>query len=107
MQAIYRFSLLLSILLIPAVLLGQQLPAHKPTPWYMKPVVRPAIPVGLSSSGNPIDAFVAAKLKDKGLQPVGPATKATLLRRVYLDLIGIPPTPAEQAGFLADNSPNA
>jgi hypothetical protein len=107
MQAIYRFSLLSSILFMPAVLLGQQLPAHKPTPWYMKPVVRPEVPVGLSSSGNPIDAFVAAKLKDKGLQPVGPATKATLLRRVYLDLIGIPPTPAEQAGFLSDNSPNA
>src|SRR5204862_306423 len=56
---------------------------------------------------NPIDAFVAARLRDKGLKPVGPADRRTLLRRVHLDLVGIPPTPAEQAAFLEDRSPDA
>ena len=45
--------------------------------------------------------------KEKGLTPAGPADKRTLLRRVYLDLIGFPPTPAEQDAFLEDESPDA
>ncbi len=86
-------------------------PAPKPTPWYLEPIHRPEVPVGAVQSANPsvnpIDAFIAAKLKEKGLQAAGPAAKTTLLRRVYLDLIGIPPTPAEQEAFLADASPGA
>lgn len=82
-------------------------PATKPTPWYLKPVERPQVPSGSRQGVNPIDAFIAAKLQEKGLRTAGPAGKATLLRRVYLDLIGIPPTPAEQEAFLADNSPDA
>ncbi|HEY2146429.1 MAG TPA: DUF1549 domain-containing protein, partial [Pirellulales bacterium] len=70
----------------------------------LKPVVRPEAPSGLTSSSNPIDAFVGAKYKAKGLTPVGPADKRSLLRRVYLDLIGIPPTPAEQDAFVNDES---
>src|ERR1700722_3296903 len=75
--------------------------------WVLKPVVRPAVPVGVTQSQNPIDAFLAASYKAKGLRPAAPAEKQVLLRRVYLDLIGIPPTPAEQDAFLADQSPNA
>ncbi len=75
--------------------------------WYLKPVVRPEIPAGVTESKNPIDAFVVAKLKEKGLRPVGPADKSTLLRRVYLDLVGIPPTPEEQEAFAKDNAPDA
>src|ERR1700722_9841757 len=86
-------------------------PAPKPTPWYLEPIHRPDVPAGAVQSANPsvnpIDAFIAAKLKEKGLQAAGPAAKTTLLRRVYLDLIGIPPTPAEQEAFLADASPGA
>ena len=81
-------------------------PTSKPTPWYLQPVHRPDIP-SAAPAGNPIDAFLAAKRNEKGMQPAKPADKATLLRRVYLDLIGIPPTPAEQAAFLADSAPNA
>lgn len=81
--------------------------ATKPTPWYLKPVQRPEVPTAGGQYTNPIDAFIAAKLKDKKLRPAGPANKAILLRRVYLDLIGIPPTPEEQAAFLADTAPNA
>lgn len=56
---------------------------------------------------NPIDKFVLAKLQEKQLVPSPEADKATLLRRVTLDLIGLPPTPDELRAFLADTSPNA
>jgi hypothetical protein len=82
-------------------------PATKPTPWYLKPVERPAVPASAGPHVNPIDAFIAAKLHDQGLRAAAPADKSILLRRVYLDLIGIPPTPAEQEAFLADTSPSA
>jgi len=56
---------------------------------------------------TPVDAFILAKLKKEGLRPSPAADRATLLRRVYFDLIGLPPTPAETAAFLADKSPDA
>ena len=56
---------------------------------------------------TPVDAFILKKLEDAGLQPAPPADPATLLRRVYFDLIGLPPTPAEQQAFLRDPSPAA
>lgn len=56
---------------------------------------------------NPIDAFVAAERDRRGLTPVAAADRRTLLRRVYLDLIGLPPTPDEMDAFLADNSKDA
>ena len=56
---------------------------------------------------NPIDAFLAAEQQARGLKPRPPATKEVLLRRVYLDLVGLSPTPEELAGFLADTSPKA
>jgi hypothetical protein len=75
--------------------------------WSLQPVMRPAVPTGVTASANPIDAFIAADYKAKGLVAVGRADKATLLRRVYFDLIGIPPTIAEQDAFLADQSADA
>src|SRR6202162_3622289 len=75
--------------------------------WVLKPVLRPAVPAGVTQSQNPIDAFLAAEYKAKGLRPAPLAEKQVLLRRVYLDLIGIPPTPTEQDAFLADQSPDA
>ena len=56
---------------------------------------------------NPIDAFVLQRLEREGLKPSPEADRATLLRRVSLDLTGLPPTPAEVDAFLADTSPNA
>lgn len=73
--------------------------------WSLKPVLRPELPEG--SEANPIDRLIGADQKKRGLKAAGSADKATLLRRVYLDLIGIPPTPAELEAFLADNSPDA
>jgi hypothetical protein len=73
----------------------------------LQPVIRPEVPTGVTASPNPIDAFIAAGYEAKGLKPVGPADRRALLRRVYLDLIGLPPTPAEQEAFLRDPSPDA
>ena len=56
---------------------------------------------------NPIDAFIAAKLDAAGLGPAPPASRRTLARRVYFDLIGLPPTPDEIETFLSHNSPDA
>jgi hypothetical protein len=53
---------------------------------------------------NPIDAFILARLEREGLSPAPPADKTTLLRRVSLDLTGLPPTPSEVDAFLADDS---
>jgi Protein of unknown function (DUF1549)/Protein of unknown function (DUF1553) len=64
--------------------------------WAFTRVERPAVP---KDEGNPIDAFVRAKLKEKGMKPSGQASPETLIRRISLDLTGLPPTPAEVAAF--------
>src|SRR6266566_3880049 len=58
-------------------------------------------------SRNPIDVFVRAKQEEKGLTPAPMADRHTLIRRAYLDLIGILPTPAETEAFVNDKSPRA
>lgn len=78
-----------------------------PRLWSLQPVARPAIPAATPQPRNPIDAFLNAAYQSKGLRPAAPAGKLILLRRVYLDLIGIPPSPAEQDAFLRDPSPDA
>lgn len=77
--------------------------------WAFETPRRPALPeTGEGKGGgNPIDAFVLAKLKQEGLKMSSPADKATLIRRVTLDLTGLPPTPEEIDAFVADKSPEA
>lgn len=75
--------------------------------WSLKPVSNPPVPEDDAAVTNPIDRFLDAERRARGLKAVGPADKLTLLRRVYLDLIGLPPSPAEQDAFLADTSPEA
>ncbi|MBI3823120.1 MAG: DUF1553 domain-containing protein [Planctomycetes bacterium] len=74
-------------------------------PWRPFEIVkRPAVPT-VKNAGwvrNPIDAFIAAEHEALGLKPRPEAPREVLLRRVYLDLIGLPPTPAEQHAFLKD-----
>ncbi len=72
-------------------------------------VARPPVPAtrDLAWVRNPIDAFIAARHEQRGLQPRGEATQEVLLRRVYLDLIGLPPSPEELRAFLADPSERA
>ena len=57
--------------------------------------------------GHPIDAFISDTLKKKGLEPTAAADRATLIRRVTLDLTGLPPSAEEVEGFVADRDPQA
>src|SRR5438552_13781249 len=77
--------------------------------WSLQPVTKPAVPVvkGKQWLKNPVDAFVLAKLEEKQLQPNKPADKLTLLRRVTIDLTGLPPSQAEIQSFLSDSSSTA
>ncbi|HEX5083076.1 MAG TPA: DUF1549 and DUF1553 domain-containing protein [Blastocatellia bacterium] len=80
-----------------------------PKHWaYVKPV-RPRLPSGKDSkwARNPVDRFVLSRLEKEGLRPSPEADKATLIRRLSLDLTGLPPTLEEIDDFLADTSPRA
>ncbi len=70
---------------------------------FIKPE-RPAVPF---ATPNPIDAFIRARLQKEGLQASSEAPRETLIRRVSLDLTGLPPTSEEVSAFLADSSPQA
>ncbi|HLK58416.1 MAG TPA: DUF1549 domain-containing protein, partial [Chthonomonadaceae bacterium] len=77
--------------------------------WAFQPPVLPPIPAVKHPEWvrTPVDAFVLARLERAGIQPPPAADRLTLLRRVYLDVIGLPPTPEEQRRFLTDTAPNA
>jgi hypothetical protein len=79
------------------------------TLWSFQPVKRPEVPTAKDSAWvcNPIDAFVLAKLEEKGIKPSAAADRRTLIRRVTLDLVGLPPTPDEIDAFLRDESSDA
>ncbi|MBI1763316.1 MAG: PSD1 domain-containing protein [Acidobacteria bacterium] len=81
------------------------LPQH----WAFVPPVRPALPTVKNKLAvkNAIDAFVLARLEKEGLTPSPAADRVTLLRRLSLDLIGLPPTPEEVDAFVRDLAPNA
>ena len=74
--------------------------------WAYEPLGKPKVPVAFHGQ-NPIDAFVSAKLAEKGLSASPPAERRALIRRVCFDLVGLPPTPEEIREFLADDSPHA
>ena len=73
--------------------------------WAFVPPVKAALPAG--KAAHPIDRFIQAKLEREGLKPSPEADKITLLRRLALDLTGLPPTPQEVDQFVADKSPRA
>ena len=77
--------------------------------WSFRRPVRPEVPAvtGPGTIRNPVDAFLAAGLAQRNLDPAPPADRAALIRRVSLDLTGLAPTPAERAAFLADDTPDA
>ena len=77
--------------------------------WAYAPLRRPAAPVTRDPGWvrNPIDAFVLQELAARGIHPSPPADQRTLLRRLSLDLTGLPPTVAETEAFLRDRSPRA
>ena len=75
--------------------------------WAFRKPVRLVAPDAAPSHGNPIDAYVSKSLATKSIPSAPPASPATLVRRAYLDLIGLPPTPAQTAEFLNDRAPDA
>lgn len=77
--------------------------------WAFVPPKRPALPPVKNKAWprNPIDHFILARLEKEGLTPLPEADPVTLIRRLTLDLTGLPPTPAEVDAFLADKSPDA
>lgn len=90
-----------------------QAPTNKPTPvgghWAFRPVKKPTLPKVKNTvwATHPIDKFVLAKMEAKGVKPNPSASRATLIRRIYFGLVGVPPTNAEVNAFINDKSPNA
>src|SRR5436190_15187344 len=78
-------------------------PPAKEVWWSFRPLAKPAAP----ATGNPVDHFILAKLRDKGLSLAPEADRRTLIRRVTFDLTGLPPTPDEVDAFVADKSADA
>ncbi|MFG0304578.1 MAG: PSD1 and planctomycete cytochrome C domain-containing protein [Phycisphaerales bacterium JB040] len=96
--------------------------AHYDTHWSFKPIVAPPVPTipaetvdpegggggsGEGWSRNEIDRFILARLNESGLRPSPPASRETLIRRLSLDLTGLPPTPEQIDAFLEDRRPDA
>jgi hypothetical protein len=81
--------------------------------WSFAPVADPPVPAAPADAAlaagpvDPLDRFVLDRLTKEGLRPAPPADRETWLRRVSLDLTGLPPSPEERAAFLADESPSA
>ena len=77
--------------------------------WSLRPVASPPLPAVADGAWpqNAVDHFVLARLEQAGLEPSPAASRAMLVRRLYFDLIGLPPTPEEVAAFEADTDPAA
>ena len=75
--------------------------------WAYQPLVRREPPDSPAGPLHPIDAFVRAKLADEGIEPSAEADRVTLIKRLYYDLLGLPPTPKAVDGFLQSESPLA
>ena len=77
--------------------------------WSFQPVKKQEPPKVANASwvANPVDAFILAKLEEKNLKPSAPADRRVLIRRVYFDLVGLPPSPEEVEAFVNDKSADA
>ncbi len=84
-------------------------PASGTDHWAFRPVARPEVPSLKERSGvrNPIDAFIRARLEAEHVAPSPEADRPTLIRRLSLDLLGLPPSPAEVEAFINDEHPDA
>ncbi|MBL9175591.1 MAG: DUF1553 domain-containing protein [Verrucomicrobiales bacterium] len=84
-------------------------PAASSNHWAFLPPRRPAVPKVRHPewTRNPVDAFVLARLEREQVAPSPEADRATLLRRLALDLVGLPPSPEDVAAFVADSDPGA
>ncbi|MEQ8790191.1 MAG: PSD1 and planctomycete cytochrome C domain-containing protein [Pirellulaceae bacterium] len=77
--------------------------------WAFQVVERPSLPSVSQTQWvrTPVDAFIAARHEQHGISPAPQASRRTLIRRLYLDLLGLPPTPQQIDAFVADESPEA
>ncbi len=77
--------------------------------WAFRPLTKPALPTitNDAASINPVDRFIFRRLAERGMTPAPRATQEELVRRVYFDVLGLPPTPDEITAFVDDPSPNA
>ena len=77
--------------------------------WSYQPIKRPLPPAvrDVTWGDSAIDAFILERLEKEGIAPSAPAPRATLIRRLYFDLLGLPPTPAEVNAFRQDQRPDA
>src|SRR5262249_17399051 len=101
--------LLLLAMVLAAAHRASAAPPEPARHWAYVPVRRP-IPLEVVEpawAGNPIDRFVRAKLAAEGIEPAPAADRRIWIRRLYLDLIGLPPTPEDVNGFLEASSPAA
>jgi len=89
----------------PGLLLTEEDRSH----WAFQPIVRPPVPFAgqPNAPASPIDAFLLQRLQQHGLHFAEEADRETLLRRLWLDLVGLPPIPAAIDQFSADQSPEA
>src|SRR5262249_59730634 len=80
-----------------------------PDHWSFQPLRQPALPAVAQGSRvrTPIDRFILARLEKEGIAPSPEADRVTLIRRLSLDLLGLPPTPGEVDDFLRDERPDA
>jgi len=88
---------------------GDKLQRRKSDHWSFQPIVRPALPMVKDASWprNAIDHFILHRLEKENLKPSPEADRYTLIRRLYLDLLGLLPTPAEADAFVKDTSADA
>ncbi|MEP6670128.1 MAG: DUF1553 domain-containing protein [Chthoniobacter sp.] len=96
--------------MLPGLLRAADTPREDPAAWWsVQPVIRPAVPSEGASAqpGDPIDAFVAVKLREKGLAFSAEADRRTLIRRLSFDLLGLPPSPEEVKTFVEDQRMDA
>lgn len=94
---------------VPAGIAVAKAARPKSNHWAFQPLTKPAAPAVADSAAvrNDIDRFVIARLEKEKLQPAPEADRRVLLRRLSLDLTGLPPTPQEMDRFLADTKPGA
>ena len=90
-----------------AALDNRPLSAEERSYWAFKLPVQAPLPVDGKNFTHPIDRFLEKARAERGLTPAPQADRATLVRRAYLDLLGLPPSPSEVAEFMADGAPGA
>jgi hypothetical protein len=90
-------------------LIGKKVGDEERQFWSFRPLSRPAVPAvdKVAWCRTPVDHFVMAALESRGIAPNGPAERRKLIRRVYFDLIGLPPTAEEVEAFVADTASDA